>query len=282
MAELALKSPASQYIICKHKDGSPRMIGQTKAYTLYFCNLPAGKTAILKIAAALEHNPLMDREAFLLMNMREEAKRLEDEYAKAKEHPEQMLNYQLCFPNLVENFIAASQGGRRVSILDFPAVDDPTNLVPIGHLASRDRVRVDRKTSAWMMGKLLKILVFAHSQDMSIHQITDNNILIERKEHYVAVFDWSRAVIHTGGISADETQAEISASASVIIRASGGNPLTGEIPDDEQDPDCRYAKHLYDLCRGSEQNAYQAHTRFYALVRSLWPRGYWPFTAYDL
>lgn len=275
MAERIIKSPKNQYTVLKQ-------IGQTKEYTLYFCRLPTEKIAVFKIAAAVEYNPLLDREALLLNNMREEAKQLEEEYAKVKGSPEQMLNYQFCFPDLVESFITSTQGDRRISILDFPAVDDLTNLVPIRHLTTRDRVRVDRKTSAWMMGKFLKILVFTHSQRIS-SKITDDNILIERNQHYISLFDFSSAIIHNESIPDHVACEEISRSATAMIGVLGGNPKTGELPNDrEQDPNNHYADHLYALASGKECIARYAHERFYALVRSLWPRGYWPFTTHNL
>ena len=275
MPKKVLNSPTHAYEILKQ-------VGVTEGFNLYLCKSDE-RSYILKIAATIERNALLDREAFILNQMRNEAARLEEEYATVKSKPEEMLNYQLCFPDLVESFLAPSQGNRRVNILGFPAVDDLGTLVPIRHLTTRDRVRVDRKTSAWMMGKFLKILVFAHSQGIAIRRVTGDNILIERDEHYVAVFDWTAAEIHAEGISENVAREEISQGAKEIILALGRNPKTGEFPkDNEQDPDDRYAEHLCALACGSEHDAKQAHEHFYSLVRSLWPREYWPFTAYNL
>ena len=275
MPKKVLNSATHAYEILKQ-------VGVTEEFNLYLCKSD-GESYILKIAATIERNALLDREAFILNQMRNEAARLEEEYATVKSKPEEMLNYQLCFPDLVESFLAPSQGNRRVNILGFPAVDDLGTLVPIRHLTTRDRVRVDRKTSAWMMGKFLKILVFAHSQGIEIRRVTGDNILIERDEHYVAVFDLTAAEIYARGVPDDVAREEISRGAAEVILALGGDPITGKVPkDDEQDPDNQYAKHLYALARGNEDDAKQAHEHFYSLVRLLWPRAYWPFTAYNL
>ena len=269
-----LKSPTDGYEILK-------LIGNPDEFRLYLCRSKEERNYILKVAATVEHNSFLDREAFILNEMRAEAARLEEEYARVKSNPDSMLNYQLCFPDLVETFLASGQGNRRVNILGFSAVEDMGKLVPIRHLVSRDRVRVDRKTSAWMMGKLLKILVFAHSQDISLGEVTGFNILIERDEHYVVVFDLTSAEICVGGVPEDVAREEISRGAREIILALGGDAK--KLPEDnEQDPDNQYGKHLYALADGSESNAKKAHEKFYSLVRSMWPRAYWPYTAYDL
>ena len=82
-----LKSPMGAYTITKE-------LGRTKKFNLYLCQ--AGEVQrILKIAASVEQNGLLDREALLLRDMREEAARLEGEYALVMKDPNRMLNYHL-------------------------------------------------------------------------------------------------------------------------------------------------------------------------------------------
>lgn len=260
-----------------------KLLGETEDFRIYECTLSDGGVGILKIAVTCEKNPLLDREAFILRTMRDEALWLESEYEKVKKDPNHALNYQISFPNLIESFLAQDQGMRRINIVNFTAItDDLGCLVPIAHIASRDCVRVDPKTSAWMLGKLLKILVFAHSQGISIGKVTGDNVLIERKEHYVIIFDWSEARIHSGGVPAKVTCAEIAQAAGEVILALGGNPSTGEIPADPQLVDDQYRRLLYRLALSNVSDAASAHEAFYALVRSLWPHEYWPFTSYPL
>ncbi len=277
------------YYITGHlgRYGIGKLIGESEEFKLYRCVLAGGEQGILKIAMQAKYNGVLDREAAILENFKQEALHVEEEYARVKQDlnddPVQMLNYHLCFPHLVESFLCPAQGNRRITILTFPALKDGFNtFVPMRHLRSREHVRVDRKTSAWMMGKFLKFLTFAHSLDISINHVTGSNILIEKSEHYVMVFDLTSAIIYDGGVPEDIAREEIMRGAGEMIRALGGDPDFEELPDDEYDPDNRYGSHLYKLATGSAANAKQAHEDFYALVRDLWPRGYWPFTCFPI
>lgn len=260
--------------------GEPKLLGETEQFRTYECNLPDGGAGILKIAATVADNNLLDREAMLLRMMRNEAARLEEEYAKVKKNPLHMLRYEFCFPDLADSFIAEDQEGRRINILRFHLVGDLGHLVPIEHISERDKVRIDPKTSAWMLGKTLKGLVFAHSENIAIENL-EENILIERGDHYVILFDWSAAVIYPGGIPQETARGEIARAAQKVIVALGGNSETWQIPADPQDADGSYTRYLHYLADGNEYDASRAHTRFYEIVRSLWPhRGFWPFTSY--
>lgn len=264
--------------------GIPKLLGETEHFRMYECQLPelTSGAGILKISATVADNLVLDREAMLLKMMRDEAKRLEEEYSKVKKDPLHRLGYEFCFPDLVDSFLAEDQEERRVNILRFPLVDGLDHLVPIEHITERDKVRVDPKTSAWMLGKTLKVLVFAHDQNISLEN-WEENILIERDQHYVILFDWSAAVMHPDGLSQEVARKEIAQAAQAVITALGGNPKTWQIPADPQDPEGTYGKYLQYLANEHEHSASRAHTRFYEIVRSLWPdRGFWPFTSYPI
>ncbi|MBI2055956.1 MAG: hypothetical protein HYT37_01080 [Candidatus Sungbacteria bacterium] len=266
--------------------GKSKLLGETEQFRLYECRLPdEGGAGILKIAATTAENPLLDREAFLLRAMRDEAKRLEEEYALVKEDPSILLNYQITFPNLVESFIAEDQDDRRVNILSFVGVaDDIGRLVPIEQIVFRDRVRIDPKTSAWIMGKLLKLLVFLHDQGIVAGGVDGENILIERDQHYIALFDFTEANIYgVGGLPANLAAKDIAKAAKQVILALGGDPATGVLPADDQLKSRDYELFLHNLAEENEHDAARAHEAFYRLVRALWPsRGFHPFTAYPL
>lgn len=258
-------------------------LGETEQFRMYKCELAKGKVGILKIATSIAFNGILDREAYILGMLRDEAIRYEKAFAEENPGTKQVLNYQVCFPNLVESFIAEDQGGRRINILDFVLIDDDlSRWVPIAHIASRDHVRVDPRTSAWIIGKLLKLLAFAHDQGVSIGQLTGENILIERDQHFVAIFDWSQATPGVEPLSAEITSKEVAQAATEVILALGGDPLTGILPKNEQLVDDRYATYLHQLSLGKKSNAFSAHREFYKLIRSLWPREFHPFTTYNL
>ncbi|MEK7585511.1 MAG: hypothetical protein AAB455_03315 [Patescibacteria group bacterium] len=267
----------------EYRVGKP--LGEAERFHLYECVLPDKTVSILKIAKTPDDNGALDREAFVLQLLQAEAVRLESKYAAVKSDPNDFLNYQLCFPNLVENLLADDQDGRRGNVVNFPQVqDDLGRLVPLSQLAEKARVRVDPKTSAWILGKLLKLLSFAHNQGISVGQLTGDNILIEQAQHYVTVFDWSQANSgHGSKVPPSIAREEISQVASAVILALGGDPETGWLPPDEQlIDDYQYAEFLHRLACGGEADANQAHEQFYGLIWSLWPREFHPFTTYQL
>jgi len=275
----------SKYPITLLDDGEAKLLGETEHFRLYECALPDGAgVGILKIAATIQDNSVLDREAFILQMMKDKAEELEAKYRADKHDDTRTPNYQICFPNLVESFISEEQGGRRVVVVSLlGAEDDIGRFVPLSHIISRDRVRIDPKTSAWIMGKFLKLIAFLHDQGISLGFAEGENFLIERKEHYVLFFDFTDAVVHPDNKVPERiAREEISQLAKEVMLVLGGDPDTGKIPPNDQDSDGRYASHIFYLAWGGEQNAGIAHTKFYELVRSLWPSKYWPFTSHPL
>jgi hypothetical protein len=259
-------------------------LGATDTFNLYQCILPDTRVCILKIASSIEHNGLLDREAYLLQTMQDEAASLEKEYV-SKKKGDKMLNYQLLFPKLIESFIDPGQDKRRINVLSlFENTDDEGNItsikleddVPLSHLESRERVYIDHRTSAWILGKLIKLLSFAHALGISLGEINSENIILNRDQHYVALFDWSNATMSSGKVSPSVISEELSQLANEIIRAMGGNPETGKLLSDDEFPP--YADFLRSLSLGKETDAFTAHEKFYELIRALWPREFYPFT----
>ena len=82
-----------------------KLLGETDSGDLYEYVLPDKTVGILKIAHEEAKNGPLDREAFILQQLREEAERLEKEYDKTKPKKDEFLGYALFFPNLVESVI---------------------------------------------------------------------------------------------------------------------------------------------------------------------------------
>ncbi len=260
-----------------------KRLGGTDNFRLYECHDPDGQQLILKVAAETEDNALLDHEAYMLGLLYNAAGKLEILY-RAQAGEEKALNYQFLFPTLVETFILESQGERRVNILSFAEIcKNIGELVPLAHIWSRDQVRVDERTSAWMLGKFLKLLTFAHNQGVTINKLDGDNLLINREQHYVAVFDWSTACYAPEEVGAPDVRTEISAITNEVLRVLGGVAGTGkEIQPAWPDSDARYFKLLYDLATGEFDDAKQAHAAFYATIDDIWPRGFHPYTAFPL
>jgi hypothetical protein len=167
--------------------------------------------------------------------------------------------------------------------LGFPDIikEQVMELAPLERIASRENTRVDPRTSAWIMGKLLKLLTFTHDHGVT-STITGENILINKNEHFVALFDWSNSLQREEPLSGHVAAGEIAAAAKEVIKALGGNPDTGELPQDDQLPDVRYEAFLWNLACEKQDNAHEAHQGFYRLVDELWPKGFHPYAAYPL
>ncbi len=254
-------------------------LGGTDAFTLYECVLEDGRPAILKIAKSKGLNGVLDREAFVLQTLQDAADKIEEERAASKKSE---LGYRRFFPRLVENFISTDQGGRRILILDMSYVCEKlSDLAPISRLESRERLRVDPKTSVWILGKLLKLLGFAHYHHVNV-RLAKDNVLLNREQHYVVVFDWSSSIVSDSLITRSAANEEISQAALITIGVLGGSERAGTIPKDPDLTDNWYRDLLFSLLLCDEKSADDAHTRFYETVRKRWPSQFHPFRAYPI
>lgn len=254
-----------------------QQVAETGTYRLYLCALD-GRECLLQITTAVEHNGALQRAAFILDELSRRSDEIEVEYERVKKDPSVMLNYKLGFPELVDSFISQDQGGRQVNILAFRNVERVDKMVPLITITQKDGLRVDLRTSAWIMGKLLKLFVFAFSEGFSVDP-TGNNILIEPDQHYVLIFDWSAAEIHPETVPGELQQQYISHAAQAVITVLGGDLETGIFPDDGEEGFKEYTSHLLGLARGGKKDAKRAYDEFYKLVDMLWERMYHPFAS---
>lgn len=253
------------------------LLGGTDTFNLYECQPPDRTNAILKIAKTIAENGLLDREAYILQLLRDGAKSLEEEYAVATGGTNPPLNNHFFFPNLIETFTVSDQENRRVLLLQFPDISKKlSDLVPLSYI-TKDRLRVDPRTSAWILGKLLKLLVFTQQLGIAVGTISADNILINKKEHLVCLFDWSDASTQDTETPPEVTSKEISCITKEVLNILGVLP-DGSLPSDDQLIDKRYEDYLKRLSSGTEHDPDTAHQQFYELIRSLWPREYHPFT----
>lgn len=153
-------------------------------------------------------------------------------------------------------------------------------MVPLIGITERDHLRVDLRTSAWIMGKLLKFRTFTHCQGIAV-PATGNNILIEPNEHYVLVFSWLDSRTYESAVPEVVRQKEISDSAKAVIVVLGGDPESGLIPNDGDPHLAEYAELLNRFAFGNYSNAEEAHGVFYDLVDKFWT-GFYPFTTHPL
>lgn len=251
-------------------------VAETSNYRLYLCMQDGmGRQCLLQVATTVAHNGKLQRAAYILKELERRADDLEAKYARVKTDPNVLLNYGLGFPDLIDSFIYQEQGGRSINILAFRGVEDVTKMVPLINITEKDGLRVDLRTSAWIMGKLLKLLVFAHNEGVSVRLLNGNNIVIEPDEHYVVIFDWSCAQTYPEAVPKEIQRQEISQAAQAIVAVLGGDLKTGVFPDDSNKT---YTDYILRMARGEKNNAGKTHKEFYALIDELWEREYYPFT----
>jgi len=268
-----------------------KRVAEASAFRLYLCTQEGtGRECLLKIVPDAARNGDLDRETFILGELIRRADELEARYARERPDAKVPLNYGLFFPELIESFLFAEQGGRRVSVFAFREVPEVRRMVPIGNVIRKDRLCIDLRTSAWIMGKALKLLAFTHAEGISVGRADTTNLLIEPDRHYVLIFDWSAATLHEEIVPAETRRNEIVQAARSVIALLVDDDHIAVAERDGYDvvdfgltnePEERpYVDYLVTLAQGGERDAGLAHERFYALVDGLWPREFYPFTTF--
>lgn len=275
---VTVASPTTEYVVGD-------LIGETKKFRIYKCTIAGFSSGIglLKIASEPRFNPDLDREAYILNKLKAGSEFVKTEAERTKDTRGDM-GYGNFFPHLKESFVSKDQQDRRVNIFDVSHVcDSLLDLAPLGRLLTKEFIRVDPMTSAWIMGKLLKMLDFIHTHGITA-KLNGENILINRDRHVVMIFDWTDSVINGNGEppGTSTVRDQISHAAQEVILALGGDLRTKTIPSDDQLPDEGYQLLLQRFSRGMEKNAGIAHTQFYEYIRSIWPGEFHPFTAYPV
>lgn len=256
-------------------------VAETPVYRLYLCQrIKSKEVNLLQIAADVSRSGDLDRAAYILDALLQHAKDLEEKYDRVKKDPNNKLNYQLCLPRITDTFVSDSQGSRRIHVVGFHGVDDARRMVPLHFIVDKDKRRVDARTSVWILGKLLKILAFAHSAGVSIGDISPGNILIEPDKHYVVVFNWTQARIYPEGLPDELVRQEIALAAESVLKVLGSE--SGLCADDGLKQFEPYFQYVAKLAAEGGVDAVVAHREFYELADALWPRGYHPFTSLPL
>ena len=258
------------------KYGGRRLVGRSPQFALYQCALPDGRPGMVKVAASTADNFALDREAYVLRLMAEEAVR------RDRENPDRPFNYQYFFPELVDTFLDEGAGGVRTNVLAFPPeIERLGQLRPAAALSEGSRTRVDPRSSAWILGKTLKVLAFAHHLGIANGRVEAGNVLCETERHGILLFDWTQARIHDdGAVSPDAARAEVSQAARMTLELLGADGASGALPASDQLPDRRYEELLRALASGATSDAAAAHRDFYELLGAIWPRKFHPFTTH--
>lgn len=256
-----------------------RQLGKGSSLNYHICRNEADEWQVLAIASTAEQNAVIDRTGYLLGRLNESSEECEKEFAE-QTHSGRRIHYDWLFPLVVDEFTLHEQGERRVNILSFPEVD-LRKAFALEQLIEKKQ-RVDLKTSAWIMGRLLKLLGFLHESNV-LTPVLISNFLLEPENHRLLMLNWADAVI--GDVPTPAQQCfTIKQAAECVLLLLGAKYNDGawhygyELEGDEG----HYIQCLQSFHGGSYTDAFQAHTAFYDTVDSLWGRKYHPFTIYAI
>ena len=268
-----IRSPTTEYSIANREKSR---LAQSATCTVYLVTDEAdGQWYMLKVSTDIAGNGLLDREALVLKDIETEVNRI-----LATEKPgtaDGGLHYEKCFPRLRESFLFTEQGNRRINVIEIPATDSVKDLIPIEQWRTREQVRIDPKSSAWIMGRLLKVFTLTQPIGISVGKIDGGNILVNAKKHRAIFFDWTEAYQYEQYVPPEKVGEEIAHAATQVFLALGGSIAKGTLPHSAQLADTRYAELLVQFMSGAERDPDKAAVRFYTLVREIWNNEFHPF-----
>lgn len=264
------------------------LVNENASHSIYRCEDEAGRQLLAQFG-----DRYVVKNAWILQKLATRAVEIEHVFQKLMHNEEnaentaQSLNYNLGFPELIKSIALEATKDTKwisVNILGFRGVDDIELMIPLVKF-QKSGIRVDLRTSAWIMGKLLKIISFAHDFRIEIGRINGNNILIHPDKHYVVVFDWSYATIHDTTLKHLTISEEIKAAAKLVIKVLGTD-LEKVV---EHNTDYLYINFLKSLANDGESSAKRAHKKFYDIVDllcenpdSVWEKGFYNFTTHNI
>lgn len=243
------------------------LVASNSRYELFLCKDKSDNEYLYQ--SPKEFDDGMDKNAMILDSLNTRSKVIQ-------EQTKNVLNYHLGFPRIVDRF---SDDVKSSYVIGFSGDSKVSTFMPLIKLC-KDGFRVDLRTSAWIMGKLLKIVSFAHNNGIEVVDLTANNVLIQPDHHYTVVFDWSKSEMVE--ITPLVVKKEIKKIANLIIKILGGDLEAVK----ECDADSVYIDYIEQLARIGDTSVIKVHTNFYSIVDSLcsmpdsvWKSGFHKFTS---
>ncbi len=253
-------------------------LAATTVYRLYLAKEEAsGRWRLVQVASTKASNGALERAAFILEMFQRTAVEFDREYTtniKAGRH----LHLDRLYPQLVESGVSPEQGERRINIYDLADIDDIRRIVPLANLRLKSNLRIDPETSAWVVGRLLKMLSFTQGEGIANRSLSAGNVLLDPQQHFAVTLDWSNAFVYQESVPVDVASAEIADAARAVFWSLGGLP-DGSWPYDGHHA---YVEMLRRLMDGSFSDADKALDAFYDLVRTEYGASFHPFTTLPL
>ncbi len=256
-----------------------RRFGSNDSINYHLCLDQNGKQLILAIASSISQNGKVDQYEYLLSRLEEASNRYQKLYNQ-KVGDGRLLHYDWLFPKVVESFMHLDRKGQRqLVVLDFPDanLEGATALLEI----VRTGKRVDLRTSAWIMGRMLKLSGFLHENNIYCPMVLQEFLIIP-DEHRLILLDWTQATLERI-LSETYSRYSIQQAAECTLRLLGATHHDGiwsydyEIAESERP----YLECLTELHRGTISEGNLAHQQFYAVVHSIWKKEFYPFTTHN-
>lgn len=261
---------------------------------LYLCGFKAGGQdwqAVFKIARDTADNDLVQNEARILRSL---------------QGAEGFREFNPFLPKLLESFIyqdSESANPRQVNILTLhEQIASPMELYSLEDVRNHHITGIHPKDMAWMWRRVLSVLGFAHNGGIIHGAVLPAHILIEPKDHKLALIDWSYAVRNPQKsgerIKAISTAYEkwygpevfakeqptpgldIHMAAKSMIYLLGIDPTTNAVPSGlEPDLQNIFGRCLEPDPRRRPQNAWELLETYDKIIERLWgPRQFREFT----
>jgi hypothetical protein len=242
--------------------GEPLVV--TETYRLAVAENPTGQVGIAMIASSLDSNYAIDKQNRILKTLQQIAADVDNEAVKMKPF------YGALFPTALEDF-SADDGRLGIFMGYHESIRSYKQLIPLQ--VALNTVRVDMKSGAWMLGKLMKLLSFIHSLGFTVGLIDDSNVFIEKDVHGIFIMDFTST--NEEPVESEQLE-EVAEAAKVIWSAIGGtDDLNADLPFDEaimsRDDHKAFADLLLEAING-HLSASQMHTKAYALFDQIWPK----------
>ncbi len=257
-----------QYEIFGLKSGdnpNPLPIAQTSVFRVYAAKLPSSQFGLMKIVNSSERNNVLNNEALTLKKLQRIAHELDQEAISKNETP---AFYGSMFPKLIEKIDA---GDRTALFLGYHEnINSYKQLTPLSVITATERV--DLKSVQWIFGKLLKLLYFVHSFDLTVGLVNADNELVETALHGVFILDFSNT---KGDPSYADKIREVVAAAKIAWEAAGGTEKSNPPYDSEimsKDAYDKYVSFLRRIMDGDAKAAGEEFDDLYKLSDEIWPK----------
>lgn len=257
--------------VCSFDQSNLLFVSEARRFKLYLVKGADGENKLLKVPLDRYGNGSIQHEAVFLQYLASKSSEFELEFGE--KHDNEKLHYDWIFPVLDRTFLTGEdQGGRQMNLLSIQDAD-VADFTPLSKMYSE--YRVDARTSAWMLGRMLKLLTFIEEIDASLI-VHRESIIFEPKMHRLVYIDWINANHGNFGMIRSTSIAESVQTFREWTSWYSDFDYDSGYPSDEKE--AQYLHTLQNIEEHSEIGAAWAHRELYKTLDHLWGRNYHPFS----